>query len=116
MTFLWIFTFFVFCTLLSFVLVALSFILGSKKPYVSKVSAYECGFTSINQPSHPFSIKFFSIGVIFLIFDLEIIYLIPWSLASASFTLFLQFVVFIFLILVVIGLIYEWFKGGLEWL
>ena len=90
--------------------------MGHKNPYRNKISSYECGFASINQPVHPFTIKFFSIGIIFLIFDLEIIYLIPWSFSTSSLLLIPQITVCIFISFVVIGLIYEWKEGGLEWL
>ena len=116
MSFLWLINFLIFCGVLSILLIFLSYILGNKNPYRNKISSYECGFASINQPTHPFTIKFFSIGIIFLIFDLEIIYLIPWSFSTSSFTLSTQFIVFVFIIFVIAGLIYEWKKGGLEWL
>ena len=69
--------FLIFSTLLSSVLLGLSYLLVEKKPYTGKISAYECGFAPMNQPTNPFSIKFFVVGVVFLIFDLEIIFLIP---------------------------------------
>ena len=96
-----------FCALLSIVLIFLSYLLGNKNPYRSKISSYECGFAAIDQPTHPFTIKFFSIGIIFLIFDLEIIYLIPWSISSSSLTSASQITVCVFILFVVLGLIYE---------
>lgn len=101
---------------LSLVIIGLSFILTEKNSYKNKVSAYECGFETINYPSYPFSIKFFVVGIIFLIFDLEIIYIIPWSYCSSIITLSCQLTIEIFMIFIVIGLIYEWIKGGLEWI
>lgn len=101
---------------LSLVIIGLSFILTEKNSYKNKVSAYECGFETINYPSYPFSIKFFVVGIIFLIFDLEIIYIIPWSYCSSIITLSCQLTIEIFMLFIVIGLIYEWIKGGLEWI
>ena len=69
--------FIIFSLLLSNFIINLSFIFTKKNPYKNKIISYECGFSTINQPINPFSIKFFIIGIIFLIFDLEIIYLIP---------------------------------------
>lgn len=116
MSALWIFNFIFFCFALSVVLIILSYLLGYKNPYKNKISSYECGFAAIYQPTHPFTIKFFMVGIIFLIFDLEIIYLIPWSYSSSSFIIETQFIVLLFILFVVLGLIYEWIKGGLEWL
>lgn len=108
--------FFSFSFLLSFVLIGLSYLVVEKKPYQNKISSYECGFASINQPTSPFSIRFFIVGVIFLIFDLEILYLAPWSYASGIFSLKNQKIVWGFFFFVIFGLIYEYKKGGLEWL
>ena len=113
---IWIFFFLIFSLILSFILFILSYILGNKNPYRGKISAYECGFASIYQPTNPFTIKFFVVGIIFLIFDLEIIYLIPWSFSSSFFNIKVQLIVLSFVLFVVVGLIYEWVKGGLEWL
>ena len=113
---IWIFFFLIFSLALSFVLFILSYLLGNKNPYRGKISAYECGFAAIYQPNNPFTIKFFVVGIIFLIFDLEIIYLIPWSISSSVFSLYTQLIVLFFVLFVVLGLIYEWMRGGLEWL
>jgi len=102
--------------ILSLVIIGLSFILTEKNSYKNKVSAYECGFETINYPSYPFSIKFFVVGIIFLIFDLEIIYIIPWSYCSSIIPLSCQLIIEVFMLFIVIGLIYEWVKGGLEWI
>ena len=74
---IFIFKYLFICLILSFILLFLSLSLGNNNSYRNKITSYECGFSTIYQPSHPFSIKFFSLGIIFLIFDLEIIYLIP---------------------------------------
>lgn len=113
---LWIFFFLLFSLILSFILFILSYLLGQKNPYRSKITSYECGFAAINQPTNPFTIKFFTVAIIFLIFDLEIMYLIPWSYASSFFSLSTQFIVLGFMLFVVLGLMYEWKNGGLEWL
>ena len=109
--FYWLFFSFV----LSFIISIASIILSNKTPDKEKVSVYECGFNPINMPGQPFSIRFFLIGVLFLIFDLEITYLFPWSVSSNIVSLKGQWVIIIFIICLVIGLIYEWVKGGLEW-
>ena len=101
--------------ILSLIISFTSFILSQKTPNKEKVSVYECGFDPFHTPGEPFSIRFFVIGILFLIFDLEISYLIPWSANTNLITITGQIIVFLFLIILIIGLLYEWKKGGLEW-
>lgn len=101
--------------ILSAIISIASYILSEKTPDKEKVSVYECGFDPFNIPGEPFSIRFFLIAILFLVFDLEISYLFPWSLSSNIISLKGHAIVFLFLIILIIGLIYEWIKGGLEW-
>lgn len=100
---------------LSLVIAVASYLLTDKIPDKEKVSVYECGFDPFHSPGKPFSIKFFLVAILFLVFDLEILYLFPWSLNSSSITIQGQILVLMFLIILTIGLVYEWIKGGLEW-
>nr|QCU46374.1 NADH dehydrogenase subunit 3 [Stomolophus sp. CG-2019] len=106
-------------TLLSLVLSTIiamaSYILGETSPDKEKVSVYECGFTPYNNPGNPISVRFFLIGILFLVFDLEISLLFPWSITSYLTSSYGIFIIFIFLLILTWGLIYEWIKGGLEW-
>lgn len=104
-----------FSFLLSFIISIFSIFLSNKTPDKEKVSVYECGFNPINIPGQPFSIRFFLIGVLFLIFDLEIVYLFPWSISSNLISIKGQLIIILFIGFLIIGLIYEWVKGGLEW-
>ena len=101
--------------ILSFVISSASYFLSNKEPSKEKVSVYECGFDPFHSPGEPFSIRFFIIGILFLIFDLEISYLIPWSANSVSINFLGQTIVILFIIILIVGLLYEWKKGGLEW-
>lgn len=101
--------------LLSLVISLASFILSEKSPDKEKVSVYECGFTPFHNPGEPFSIRFFLIAILFLVFDLEISYLFPWSISTSSINIINQWLIYLFLIILTLGLIYEWVKGGLEW-
>ena len=101
--------------LLSQIISFASIFLSEKNPYKEKVSSYECGFNPINIPGEPFSIRFFIVGILFLIFDLEISYLFPWSVCTSIINLQGQIIIISFLIILTLGLIYEWIKGGLEW-
>nr|YP_004123125.1 NADH dehydrogenase subunit 3 [Oscarella microlobata]ADO51417.1 NADH dehydrogenase subunit 3 [Oscarella microlobata] len=92
-----------------------SYILGVKQPDIEKVSVYECGFDPFESSRIPFSVRFFLIGILFLIFDLEISFLFPWSVVYNQISLFGYWTMIIFLFILTLGLIYEWMKGGLEW-
>lgn len=100
---------------LSVIICLASYILSYKSPDKEKVSVYECGFDPFHSPGEPFSIRFFLIAILFLVFDLEISYLFPWSCSLNIISLQGHFVVIFFLIILTVGLIYEWVKGGLEW-
>nr|BCD58497.1 NADH dehydrogenase subunit 3 [Hynobius dunni] len=103
-------------TILSLVLITLSFWLPLNNPDSEKLSPYECGFDPLGSARLPFSIRFFLIAILFLLFDLEIALLLPtpWAsqLLSPEYTLLWSTMI---LILLSIGLIYEWTQGGLEW-
>lgn len=105
----------IFSVVLSIIIAIASYLLTDKSPDKEKVSVYECGFDPFHSPGKPFSIRFFLIAILFLVFDLEISYLFPWSCCTNLITLKGQIIVIVFLIILTLGLIYEWLKGGLEW-
>nr|ACH82191.1 NADH dehydrogenase subunit 3 [Serinus whytii] len=101
---------------LSVLLTALNFWLAQMNPDSEKLSPYECGFDPLGSARLPFSIRFFLVAILFLLFDLEIALLLPlpWAiqLESPMTTLIWTSVL---LLLLTLGLIYEWIQGGLEW-
>nr|BBH37337.1 NADH dehydrogenase subunit 3 [Pisodonophis cancrivorus] len=103
-------------TALSCILITISFWLPQMNPDPEKLSPYECGFDPIGSARLPFSMRFFLVAILFLLFDLEIALLLPlpWGnqLPNVTQTLFWAMLV---LILLTMGLIYEWVQGGLEW-
>nr|QJI81106.1 NADH dehydrogenase subunit 3 [Menticirrhus littoralis] len=103
-------------TLLSAILAIVSFWLPQMNPDHEKLSPYECGFDPLGTARLPFSLRFFLIAILFLLFDLEIALLLPlpWGdqLASPLLTFLWATIV---LALLTLGLIYEWLQGGLEW-
>lgn len=109
------FIFLMISMVLSGVISIASYLLGDKSPDKEKVSVYECGFDPFHSPGEPFSIRFFLIAILFLVFDLEISYLFPWSNTSIVIDLTGQFIIGVFIIILIVGLIYEWVRGGLEW-
>ena len=110
-----ILVFVLFSTVLSIVLPALSYVLGIKATDSEKFSVYECGFDPFGDSRKKFEIRFFLVAILFIIFDLEISFLFPWSLGLESLSIFGYWTVYIFLIILTVGLVYEWNKGGLEW-
>nr|AGN71387.1 NADH dehydrogenase subunit 3 [Osteocephalus taurinus] len=101
---------------LALVLATISFWLPSMSPDSEKLSPYECGFDPLGSARLPYSMRFFLVAILFLLFDLEIALLLPtpWAiqLPYPSLTIFWSSII---LILLTLGFIYEWAQGGLEW-
>nr|ADO14191.1 NADH dehydrogenase subunit 3 [Oriolus melanotis] len=101
---------------LSLILTALNFWLAQTNPDSEKLSPYECGFDPLGSARLPFSIRFFLVAILFLLFDLEIALLLPlpWAIQLQTPTTTLTWASTLILLLT-LGLIYEWAQGGLEW-
>lgn len=104
--------YFIIAVLLSTIMGAASWLLAIRKPESEKVSAYECGFIPFNDTRQQFEVRFFLIGILFIIFDLEISLLFPWALVLNVAN---YWMIIVFLVILTIGLIFEWLKGGLDW-
>jgi NADH-quinone oxidoreductase subunit A len=101
--------------LLVSVLYLVSFWVSSTNRTIEKLSAYECGLEPMGNARLKFEILYYVIGILFLIFDLEIIFLIPLAAILFSFHSFLGFLIlFLFITILTIGFIYEWLMGALE--
>lgn len=107
---------------LAFVIITASYLLALRQPDPEKSSVYECGFDPFSDSRQKFEVRFFLVGILFIIFDLEISFLIPWSVALGNNfvflfqdSLFTYWIMMLFLFILTIGLVYEWMKGGLEW-
>ena len=103
--------------LISTLIVVASYVLGVKKPDTEKSNVYECGFSPYSDTRSQFEVRFFLVAILFIIFDLEISFLFPWStvLNKMEEVVLGYWMMNIFLIILTIGLVYEWLKGGLEW-
>nr|AAV41683.1 NADH dehydrogenase subunit 3 [Nectarinia olivacea]AAV41694.1 NADH dehydrogenase subunit 3 [Nectarinia olivacea]AAV41695.1 NADH dehydrogenase subunit 3 [Nectarinia olivacea] len=101
---------------LSIALTLVNFWLAQMSPDSEKLSPYECGFDPLGSARLPFSIRFFLVAILFLLFDLEIALLLPlpWATQLQSPTTTLALATSLILLLT-LGLIYEWIQGGLEW-
>ena len=89
--------------------------LGKKNPYKEKVSTYECGFEPFQDSRSKFEVKFYLVAILFIIFDLEIIFLFPWAVAFDQVGLFGFLSMMFFLFVLTIGFAYEWMRGALDW-
>nr|WMI36659.1 NADH dehydrogenase subunit 3 [Psednos sp.] len=109
-------TFIAIAAALSTILAIVSFWLPQMSPDYEKLSPYECGFDPLGSARLPFSLRFFLVAILFLLFDLEIALLLPlpWGDQLASPTLTFIWATAV-LVLLTLGLIYEWLQGGLEW-
>jgi NADH-quinone oxidoreductase subunit A len=88
---------------------------GAHKPDPEKLSEYECGFPAFEDPRSQFDVRFYLVAILFIVFDLEAAFLYPWSvsLKDIGWAGWLTMMVFIFEL--VLGLIYAWKKGALDW-
>ncbi len=90
-------------------------VLGPHRPYAEKLSPYECGFEAFDDSRMRFDIRYYLIAILFIMFDLEIAFLFPWAMANGTVGLVGFWTVFIFLSVLVVGFVYEWKKGALDW-
>ncbi len=97
------------------VLILAGFILGPRKPDSEKLSPYECGFEAFEDTRMRFDVRYYLVAILFIIFDLEIAFLFPWAIVLDEIGMFGFIAMMIFLGILVIGFIYEWKKGALEW-
>jgi NADH-quinone oxidoreductase subunit A len=105
--------------LISALLVGLSFILGPKQPNKVKVSTYECGIEPFSAARDRFPVKFFLVAMLFILFDIETIFLYPWAVLfrnNGQFSrIFLLGEMAVFIVILFVGYIYIWKKGALDW-
>lgn len=101
--------------LLSFVIVGLSYLLSIQNPEPEKLSTYECGFEPYEDSRHKFDIKFYLVAILFIIFDIETMFLLPWSVSLSQLNLLGFWSMMDFIIELGVGFIYVWYIGALEW-
>jgi NADH-quinone oxidoreductase subunit A len=91
------------------------FVLGPNRPDTDKNSPYECGFEAFEDSRMKFDVRYYLVAILFIIFDLEIAFLFPWAVVLDEIGMFGFMAMVIFLAILVVGFIYEWKKGALEW-
>jgi NADH-quinone oxidoreductase subunit A len=102
-------------TLLSLVVILLPKLLAKETAQKDKLDSYECGFEAFGDARGKFDIRFYLVAILFIIFDLEVTFLIPWAITLKSLGQFGFWSMMFFLFVLTIGFIYEWKKGALDW-
>jgi len=97
------------------VLMALGFLIGTGGKDAEKLSPYECGFEPFEDSRTKFDVRYYLVAILFIIFDLEIAFLFPWAISLDTVGGFGLLAMALFLGILVVGFIYEWKKGALEW-
>jgi len=97
------------------VLLFIGFALGRGRKDSEKLSSYECGFEPFEDTRNRFDVRYYLVAILFIIFDLEIAFLFPWAVSLDAIGVFGLAAMGVFLALLVVGFIYEWKKGALEW-
>jgi NADH-quinone oxidoreductase subunit A len=107
--------FFIFSFLLGFIILFASFRLSLYNPDTEKLSAYECGFDPYGNARNVFDIRFYLVAILFIIFDLEAVYFFPWCVSYSFLGIDGFWAMLDFIIELLIGFIYAWKVGALEW-
>ena len=96
-------------------MVVAALIVARQRPDSEKVSPYECGFEAFDDARGQFDVRFYLVAILFIIFDLEVAFLFPWAVSLGEIGVFGFWTMFIFLLILTVGFVYEWRKGALEW-
>ncbi|GAB4455278.1 MAG: NADH-quinone oxidoreductase subunit A [Armatimonadaceae bacterium] len=108
----------VFAVVLVAAFIILNFFLGPKRPTPQKLMPYECGVTPIGSARERFPIKFYLIAMLFIVFDIETVFLYPWAVIyrnSGGMILFNLFEMLVFVAILFVGYFYVWKRGAFEW-
>ena len=100
---------------LGVILLAMGGILGPRSPDSEKTSPYECGFEAFEDTRSKFDVRYYLVAILFIIFDLEIAFFMPWALVLDKLGVFGLIAMIVFVIELVIGFFFVWKKGALEW-
>ncbi|MGV3278164.1 NADH-quinone oxidoreductase subunit A [Rickettsiales bacterium LUAb2] len=96
-------------------LLLVSYIIVPQNPYDDKDSPYECGFETLSESRNMFNIRFYLVSILFVVFDVEIVFLYPWALTFKNLSNYGFWSMIAFLVVFAIGFVYEFKKGVLEW-
>ena len=102
-------------TAVGFAPMAIGKLLGPSRPDPEKLSPYECGFEAFEDARMKFDVRYYLVAILFILFDLEIAFLFPWAVSLDAIGFFGFVSMMIFLTILVVGFVYEWMKGALDW-
>ncbi|MDH4182511.1 MAG: NADH-quinone oxidoreductase subunit A [Betaproteobacteria bacterium] len=97
------------------VLLGLGSLVSPSRPDPDKLSPYECGFEAFEDARMKFDVRYYLVAILFILFDLEIAFLFPWAVVLPEIGFFGFAAMMVFLAILVVGFVYEWKKGALEW-
>jgi NADH-quinone oxidoreductase subunit A len=107
---------FVIATLFAVISVILSYMVGQHKPNPAKMSAYECGIVPLTEAAGPYPVKFYVTAMLFILFDIEVLFFYPWAVAFRQLSRFYMFAeMLIFVVILFVGYVYVWKRGAFEW-
>jgi len=114
-TWLYIGIFFLVAPLIPAVAILVPRLIAPRKPNPIKLDTYECGLETVGDSRVQFKVQYYIFALVFLIFDVEIVFLFPWAVAFKQLELFMVVEGIVFILILLAGLIYAWRKGVLEW-
>jgi NADH-quinone oxidoreductase subunit A len=102
-------------TLVALIAVGLGLLFGPRNPYRKKNAPYESGMTPIGPGTRRVTVRFYIIAVLFILFDIEVVFFLPWAVAFRQLGVFGLVEMVIFIVILLVGYVYAWKKGALEW-
>ena len=100
---------------LGFMMLSVGRLVSPNRPDAAKLSPYECGFEAFEDARMKFDVRYYLVAILFILFDLEIAFLFPWAVVLPDIGFFGFAAMMVFLLILVVGFVYEWKKGALEW-
>jgi NADH-quinone oxidoreductase subunit A len=107
--------FILFGVIVGAVLLGVGTLLSPNRPDAEKLSPYECGFEAFEDARMKFDVRYYLVAILFILFDLEIAFLFPWAVVLPNIGFFGFAAMMVFLAVLVVGFVYEWKKGALDW-
>lgn len=104
-----------FATFLATLIIVLSYFLVTQNPETEKLSTYECGFEPYEDSRNKFNVRFYIVAILFILFDIEIIFMLPWCVSISQINLLGFWSMIEFLIELSVGFVYVWSVGAIEW-
>ena len=96
-------------------IVTLSYFIGYRRPTPAKMSPYECGMTPVGDARERFSVKFYLVAMLFILFDVEAVFLYPWAVILRDLKMFGFWEMLVYIAVILVGFFYVWKKGVLDW-